>query len=146
MSRGKDETKSWKVFTDGASGLSLKYPESLGTKYISTIYWPPKLAISENAFYCAEGGSEVLQHGLMEKVTIAGREYCRTKESEGAAGSIYTTYTYAFPKDGKVFSLLFTLRFVQCDNYDDPNKSECKAERAAFNPDKTLDMIAQSIK
>ena len=61
--------------------------------------------------------------------------YCVESLSEGAAGSTYTSYTYTTLKKGNLVKVNFTLRFPQCDNYDDPQKSECKQERTIFNPD-----------
>jgi hypothetical protein len=67
---------------------------------------------------------------------IGGREYCVTKVSDGAAGSTYTQYAYATAEGNdktKIFT--FTLRFVQCMNYDDPEQAECLSERDTFYPD-----------
>jgi hypothetical protein len=77
--------------------------------------------------------------------TVGGRSYCVTKQSEGAAGSIYTQYAYAFPDGTGTAIFTFTLRAVQCANYDDPKKTECENERAAFDPDGIMDRVTKTV-
>lgn len=133
----------WKT-TTGTPSFS--YPEKLPYKYISEVDWPPQIQELNQVFSCNEGGSEIMTAGQTKKQTINGTEYCVTKESEGAAGSIYTQYAYAFPRNGKTDIITFSLRFVQCANYDDPNKTECENERSSFSIDGTVDGMAKSIK
>jgi hypothetical protein len=136
----------WKTSTDEKQGVSFQYPDQFATTtYIHTVDWPPQIAILTGPLTCTEGGSEIMQAGQTQQTIINGHEYCLTRESEGAAGSTYTQYAYAFSKNDKVVTLTFTLRSVQCANYDDPQKTECENERAAFNIDNTIDRIAQSI-
>ena len=132
---------SWKTLTDEKTGVSFKYPEKLTTTYIYTLDWPPKAQILSSPLTCTEGGSEITRAGKAEKLTVDGRAYCVTKVTEGAAGSIYTQYAYAAPINNKVAILTFSLRFVQCDNYDEPNKTTCESERKTFNIDGVLDRI-----
>ena|ERR1035437_6131967 len=104
----------------------------LSTKYITAQGWPPKVEVISGPFSCDESGSEIAK---TTKKVIAGKTYCVTVQSEGAAGSIYNTYTYVTVVGAQVTKTTFILRFVQCDNYEDPQKTECKNERAAFDPD-----------
>jgi hypothetical protein len=144
----------WKTSVDAKSGISFQYPESLPTEYIHGVDWPPQIAVSNSSFSCAEGGSEIMQAGITSKETINGRVYCVTKESEGAAGSVYTKYAYATsidlsnpPAEGSATATLaFTLRSVQCANYDDPKKTACENERASFSADSLADQIMKSFK
>lgn len=144
-SKPTDSMKNWKTATDGNTGTSFKYPEHLPTKYISGADWPPTLQILEEPFSCKETGNEIAPGGKTEKRTIDGRPYCITQSSEGAAGSIYTTYTYAFLNHGKTTTFNFILRAIQCGNYDDPKKTECEKERASFNPDEVVALMASSM-
>ncbi len=105
----------------------------LTTKYINAVDWPPQVQVVAGPFSCTE-----------PKV-IAGRTYCVTKVSEGAAGSTYTQYAYALALGGQVKTFTFTLRFSQCANYDEPQKSECEAERASFDPDQWIDKIVENL-
>ncbi len=139
-----DETKSWKTFTDTKQGISFKYPESLLITYMRPESWPPKIAVLNKTFTCVEGGTEIAQAGKTVKQFINNTEYCITKASEGATGSIYTTYTYAFPKATKTITFTFTIRATQCANYDEPNKTACEKEREAFDLDGVVDRMAQS--
>jgi hypothetical protein len=80
------------------------------------------------------------------KATINGHEYCVTQASEGAAGSTYTTYTYTWAQGAQTGKLSFVLQKVQCANYDEPQKTACKSEQAAFDIGPIVDAIAQSTK
>lgn len=134
----------WQTFTDNKLGVSFKYPEFLTANYIHTVDWPPQVQVLNKSFVCTEGGSEIAPAGITEKRMVDDREYCVTKESQGAAGSIYTQYAYAFPKDNKTVILTFSLQFTQCGNYDEPNKSACENERTAFDIDGVVDRIAKT--
>jgi len=135
----------WKTATSSQVGLSFRYPEELTTEYIHTVDWPPQIQVLDKKFACNETGVEIAQGGQTTKRTVANREYCVTKSSEGAAGSTYTQYTYAFFKNGQTITLIFTLRAVQCGNYDDPQKTACEQERESFDLDGVVDRIAQTV-
>ena len=136
---------AWKIFGNNQKAVTFKYPPDFSTKYISIVDWPPAVQILNQAFSCTEGGSEIERAGKTEKKTINGHNYCVTMESEGAAGSIYTNYAYAFAAGQRTIIFTFSLRFSQCANYDDPKKTECEAERSVFTPDAVLDKMAQSV-
>lgn len=135
----------WTTITTG-DGITFQYPKEILAEHISEAKWPPKLIIEDRSFICNPSGNEIQQGGQTEQRLVDNRVYCITKESEGAAGSIYTTYTYEFPKDHQTGVITFTLRFVQCQNYDNPKASECESERSTFDIDGTVDRIVQSIK
>lgn len=135
-----------KTFTDEIVGITFSYPGELPTKYISTVDWPPKVEFLNEFFACNVSGTETTPEGRREKRTVNGRQYCRTTVSEGAAGSVYNQYTYAFADNDNTLILSFTLRFVQCGNYDGAEKSACESERASFDVDIIVDSIAQSVK
>jgi hypothetical protein len=138
-------TAGWKTFNDTTNKVSFQYPEKLPTTYITTADWPPKLQITNGPYTCNEAGSENATAGQTSKQTINGREYCVTKETQGAAGSIYTQYAYEFASGNKVDILTFSLRFVQCANYDEPKKTECESERTTFDINPIVDRIAQTL-
>jgi membrane-bound inhibitor of C-type lysozyme len=135
----------WKTATSSQIGLSFRYPEKLTTEYIHTVNWPPQIQVLDKKFTCNETGVEIAQGGQTVKITVDNREYCVTKSSEGAAGSTYTQYAYTFPKNGQTITLTFTLRTVQCGNYDDPQKTACEQERESFDLDGVVDRIAQTV-
>lgn len=140
-----DPYGTWKKVSDRMSGISFWYPENLPTKYTSTVDWPPKIQKLNQKYTCVEGGSEIAPAGQTQKTMINGREYCVTTESEGAAGSIYKTYTYAFPIDLQTVIFTFSLRFVQCGNYPEPQMTACENERQSFDLDNLVDRMARSI-
>ncbi|MES2930207.1 MAG: hypothetical protein V4665_00265 [Patescibacteria group bacterium] len=134
-----------KIFTDSSTGISFTYPEKLSARYISAQEWPPIITVTEGKFSCPTGGSEIETGGTTELKMIEGKNYCVTEASEGAAGSIYTTYDYKALRDDKLVTVHFALRFVQCGNYDDPEMSQCQEERSLFKIDPIAGSILDSI-
>ncbi len=141
----------WKTAT--SNGVTFRYPETLLTTYINMQNWPPQVQVFNKPFTCAEAGSETARVGKTEKRLVDNREYCRTSIVEGAAGSIYTQYAYAFPlysigstqADGKTAIFTFTTRATQCGNYDEAERKACEGEREAFGLDNIVDRMARSI-
>lgn len=120
---------------------------TLRTKYIHLTQdatWPPVVTLSVEQFTCIETGTEISTNGKTVQKSIAGKTYCVSIASEGAAGSTYTTYTYTTMANGKLAKVSFTLRATQCMNYDNPQQTECLAERAAFDPDNLANMIVEN--
>ncbi len=123
----------WKTAT--GDGFTFKYPEQLPTKYISAVEWPPEVEVKIAQFLC-------IAEGIQQ---INGRQYCVGLQSEGAAGNSYNTYTYNTMKDDRMVTIRFTLRYSQCANYEDPQKTECEQERRTFSVDDLADRIAQTV-
>ncbi len=145
----------WKTITDSKAGITFQYPVHLLTEYIHTVDWPPKVQVLNEPFSCNETSSETAMTRKTEKRMVDNRVYCITKESEGAAGSIYTNYIYVFPIDAppslegfgrasKTIVFTFILQAVQCANYDEPRKTACEKERSLFDMDGTVDRMARS--
>ena len=143
---GEAESGVWKIFADTDTGISFSYPAQLPAKYISAPDWPPQVQLINEFFACAPAGSETARVSRTEKRTVDGREYCLTRMTDAALGSTYTQYAYAFPDNDNTVILTFSLRFLQCENYDAVEKAECQRERAAFNPDQIVDRIRQSVR
>lgn len=135
----------WKTFKDTIGGITFSYPKELLTTYIHATTWPPKIIEESRQFVCNENGTEITTNGKTEKITIDSQLYCRTQKSEGAAGSIYTTYAYKTSVKNKIAVITFTLQAVTCANYDNPKKTECENERNTFNPNTFINKIATSI-
>ncbi len=133
----------WKKVIDTQSGVTFSYPVSIETTYIQTAEWPPRVRVLAHSYSCNSGGSEAVQGGVTEEVNIDTQNFCITKVSEGAAGSTYTNYQYAFGKGNKTVVLSFSLRFPQCLNYDLPKKIECTNERDVFDPNKIASDISK---
>jgi hypothetical protein len=134
-----------KTYIDAKTGVSFQYPAKLSTTYISLVEEAPTVAVTGGPMTCKASGSEITPAGSTELKTIDGKAYCVTTKSEGAAGSTYTEYTYATEKEGKVVAVTFTLRAVQCANYDEPQQTACEAERANFSLDGMVAQIASSL-
>ncbi len=136
----------WTTFTDTDGEYEFQYPEDLGTKYTDAFLWPPKVTIETGEYACATTAPESSLPEIVAEHTVDGRKYCVKVVNEGAAGSVYSTYTYVTVISGKLVGFNFILRYPQCLNYDEPKQSECQAERASFNLDTLMDEIAQSFR
>lgn len=143
---GTPVDSSWKVGTSTPLGTTFQYPADLATLYIHSVDWPPVLRVLPQTYSCTEAGAAAIPGGKTEKRVVGGRTYCVTTEAEGAAGTTYLQYAYAFPLAQKTAIFTFTIREVQCDNYDDPQKTACHTERDAFSVDSLVDRMAQSVK
>lgn len=136
----------FETLVDKTQGITFQYPKQLLTKYIHPVEWPPKMTVISGTFNCVESGTAITQTGKTEKRIIASTTYCVTYLNNGAAGSTYTDYTYKTLKNNNVVTVTFSLRAVQCANYDDPNKTECENERKTFNIDNIINNIISTIK
>lgn len=134
---------SWEIYSE--EGLEFQYPEKLTAKYVDIVEWPPKVEIEEGEFSCAETPLESSLPEFAARRMVDDREYCVIVENEGAAGSTYANYTYTTSREGKLISLNFVLRYPQCLNYNDPQKSECQAERETFDIDGVVDRIVATM-
>jgi len=137
-----DEKSTWKKARSG--NLEFRYPATLTTKYVTPNEWPLDIQ-QETSYSCVEGEDLLNGTGKTEKRMIQGHEYCITTKNEGAAGSIYSEYTYVTQKDGTTLSALVTMRQVQCGNYDGVEQNACKAEQQNFNLDQLLHEIIQTV-
>ena len=135
----------WKTFSDNQQGIEFQYPEKLPTNFMSVTEWPPKITISEESLFCPEAPPGNDLTGPIRGI-INNHIYCVGATVGAAAGSTYAEYTYATEKNGKLITLNFTLQSPQCDNYEDPQKTQCQDERSTFDLDGTIDQIIQSVK
>lgn len=137
--------EGWKEVTSAESGIAFFYPEALPTFYIEAVDWPPSIQKLDTPYTCTEAGETTARAGRTEERTVNGTVYCITEESEGAAGSIYDQFAYIFEKDGAVYALSFTIRMVQCANFDESQQLACENERTGFNMDDLVDQIVGTI-
>lgn len=139
----RTENSEWKIWSDGV--IEFSYPEKLTAKYIDTVEWPPKVMIATGEFSCAETLAESSLPEFVARRMVDDRVYCVRAVNEAAAGSVYSTYTYSTVREGNIIVLNFVLRYPQCLNYDDPQKSECQAERETFDLDSVVDRIVETV-
>lgn len=114
--------------------FSFKYPETLALKYIEVLDWPPNIEVRIAQFLCAT-----------DLRAIAQRDYCIGEETEGAAGSVYTTYVYNTQKDGRMLTVTLAVRYPQCANYEERGKLSCELERQVFSVDEVVSSIVESV-
>jgi len=79
------------------------------------------------------------------KRRIDGRIYCIESLSEGAAGTIYTQYTYSTIRRGNLITVSCVIRYPQCMNYSEPQRTECANERERFDLDKIIGYIIKNL-
>jgi len=127
-------------------GYKFYYPASLSLDFINLVDWPPAVQLLTDKFSCTEAGDEIAVAGKTTLIEMDGVKYCRTQESEGAAGSIYNQYAYAFDFEDKTMVMTFTTRQPQCLNYDSPQSESCMQEENQFNPDQLIDSIVKTVK
>lgn len=140
------DTGVWRTYTDNSLGISFGYPEDLLTDYIHEVDWPPQIILINEPFSCSPAGYETDRAGATSMLSIDGRRYCVTKVSEGAAGSVYAQYAYAVPRGEKTVIFTFSLRAVQCGNYDSRERTICENEWRIFDINGIVDRIAVSLK
>lgn len=135
----------WLTFTDPVANLSFRYPAELSTEYTSTVNWPPKISLSSDSWLCPETAPESSLPERISRRVVDNNVYCLKAQSEGAAGSVYTDYTYTSFQENKLIIASFTLRAGQCYNYDDPQKTNCERERETFDLDSVIDRIINTL-
>jgi hypothetical protein len=123
----QDQYEGWAM--EERNGTMFYYPAALDGEYYSAAEWPPVLTTEES--YACDG----------EELTKDGITFCRAIESEGAAGSVYSTYQY----QAGIHMIAFTLRFPQCANYDEPNASACRTEQGGLDIDALALRILSSV-
>jgi hypothetical protein len=129
----------------------------LNTEYIGSQDWkvkivneeekyPPKFKISEGQIDCKKTSSESGLPFRIVKRKIEGRIYCIESLSEGAAGTIYTQYAYFTIKSGNLITVSCVIRYPQCINYSEPQRTECANERETFDLDKIIGHIVKNLR
>ncbi|NCN07592.1 hypothetical protein GW933_02755 [Candidatus Falkowbacteria bacterium] len=136
----------WTIITND-DGITYQYPKGLLAKYISVVDWPPVVKIETGTFSCKTTPMEV---SSLADVTyqrlVDDRIYCMNIKNEGAAGSVYSSYTYTTIKNDKLVKVSFILRYPNCNNYDEAQNKACVSERETFDVDAMVDKIIQTIK
>ncbi|HOZ36523.1 MAG TPA: hypothetical protein PLR18_01700 [bacterium] len=135
----------WVAITND-QGITFQYPKELLAKYVSVTEWPPVIKIETGTFSCKTTPQEVSSMSdITSQRMVDNRTYCVNVKNEGAAGSVYSSYTYTTAKNGKLVKVGFTLQYPNCNNYDEDQRKACASEREAFDMDSTVDRIVQSI-
>lgn len=137
---------NWETQQDAGQGITFSYPARLSLEYIHPVQWPPRIEVLNQEFSCKQGGSAIMEGGQVTQKQTNGETYCVTTQQEGAAGSVYSTYAYSWGKNHKTVTITFTLRSVQCANYDESRKIACEQEQASFNVDTLATSILQSVR
>ena len=134
----------WETELDPLQGVSFQYPASLEMEYVTAAEWPPAILV-EDGYRCEDDTVTADGWSVQEVVKDPQNRYCKMVQTEGAAVSMYNTYAYTFLRGAKSATFSFTLRQVQCQNFDSPQKETCVAEQALFNPDSFSEKIGQTI-
>lgn len=109
---------------------------TLPTPYISGGgSWPPIITQSATAYSCAPEPFSMGMKKSNTQKTINGKVYCIQTIEEGAAGNDYHTYTYTTAFGSGTKTTKFVLDYVSCDNYPQPQQTQCKTAQANFDVD-----------
>ena len=60
-------------------------------------------------------------------------------------GTIYTQYAYSTIKGVRLITLSRVIRYSQCINYSEPQRTECANERGTFDLDKIIGYIVKNL-
>jgi len=150
ITKNTDNTQTnnnlWATATND-QGITFQYPKELLAKYVRVVEWPPVIKIETGIYSCNTTPLEVSSVSeITSQRLVDDRTYCVNIKHEGAAGSVYSSYTYTTAKNGKLVNVSFVLRYPNCNNYDEEQNKICTSEREAFDIDATVDKIVQTIK
>jgi hypothetical protein len=124
--------------------IAFEYPRAVGQKgYLDASEWPPTISLSSGTLACEGSTAPDMTRTLK---SLGGYDYCIEMRDDAAAGSRYTAYTYTVARDAGVLSIHFTIRRVQCLNYDEPRQNECMRVQSEFDPDVLADTIASTVR
>jgi hypothetical protein len=101
--------------------------------------------VLDDQLVCVETESTSSLSSRVSRIYTSSAEYCLEANSEGAAGSVYTDYSYYTLFDGNLVLIQFTVQYPQCVNYDGNEQEECATERENFNLDDIVDEVRSSI-
>jgi len=116
----------------------------LNTEYIGSQDWKVKIVNEEEKYPPKFKITEGLLFRTVKR-RIDERIYCIESASEGAAGTIYTQYTYSTIKNGSLIAVSCVIRYPQCMNYSEPYRTECANERKTFDLDKIISYIVKNL-
>jgi len=148
ISENKNDSDNnlWKTITND-DGITYQYPKNILAKYISVAEWPPVVKIETGTYSCKTTPMEVSSLAdITYQRLVDDRAYCMNIKNEGVAGNVYSSYTYTTIRNDKLVSVDFTLRYINCNNYDEGQSRACTNERESFDLDATVDRIVQTIK
>ncbi len=135
----------------------MDFPDSFEADYISfqdyslgvfniEDYISTEFEIKNNEIECKETDLTSSLPLRISKKEMNNQKYCISAFSEGAAGSVYTKYTYATVIGYKVYLIKFIARYPQCYNYLEEESNKCQKERESFNLDILIDNEIKLIK
>jgi len=135
----------WSTATND-QGLSFQYPKELSAKYLSAVEWPPVIRVEAGTYSCEATPQEASHLSkIISPRLVDNQAYCLSVEHEGAAGSVYSSYIYTIVKNDQLVKVSFTLRYPNCDNYEEGPSQVCASEREAFDIDSIVNRIVQTI-
>jgi membrane-bound inhibitor of C-type lysozyme len=142
----ENDNNLWTTTTND-NGVTFQYPKELLAKYVSVVEWPSVIKIETGTYSCKTTPLEVSSMSdITSQRLVDDRTYCVNVKHEGAAGSVYSSYIYTTAQSDKLITVNFTLRYPNCNNYDEEQNRVCTSERKAFDIDATVDRIVQTIK
>ena len=133
----EDIRKSKKLTLEVVAKKELKYLSIQDLKLrvlVDEEAFPPGFSMENGEISCRPASAPNGTEPRLTQETLHGRRYCVQHRSEGAAGTTYQETTYATVKDHCMLVIDFTIRSPRCDHFGQAERSECKKERKAFDP------------
>lgn len=151
-----DEVLSNILFKDNDKITNIVFPEDDLGKYFSLYNFELLVKDTKNLInsdILDETGQIKCEDDLLSsqakrevKKTINDLDYCLKASSEGAAGSVYTSYSYQTIVDRNIISFNFLAVYPQCGNFSEAERLECEQERESYDLDILVsDLINQII-
>lgn len=150
----KETSIIWRTFVNDEQGVVFQYPDHLFTKFFRFVgntaeaHWPPQVSTGSTVITCDPLFNMPMQRAWH---SVGTRRYCVTTQTEGAAGSMYTTYNYManIGTTGRFVIFTFVVRTATtCENYAGQDIVNCKREASTFaaDLDRIVDYMMQSVR
>lgn len=140
----KNETAGWQTLKNEQISFVMRYPTEHPMEFFqSGGNFGPKITsmacdVSSFSNKCPivplEGFTgdieDYIKQGFIksERTSANGASYCLQISEDAGAGTLYKTYNYITPKDGKCVVVLFTVPYPNCQNYLPTENSEMQKE------------------
>jgi len=143
------DVSGWKTYRNEEYGFQFMYPENppANGKYQYAYNWPPRVEVEKvnSNFACQASGSGP-GVPVYTSLTVNGKPACITVQSEGAAGSVYSTVEGVID-NGYRTTIEFVYRAVNCGVFDQAQKefTEC-SEGLSTSPIELMKQVIETYK
>jgi hypothetical protein len=149
-----DPTANWQTYVNVQYGFEFKFPKSFGAEIWRAYKWPPLATVVPANENLIKQGCPDIQTSSPEQsqLILNGNNFTLYKESEGAAGSTFTTYCYTTKKDQNNYTIEFLIRYTSgcgenCGPYcGTPNETACRNFDKVKEVEKPIEQMISTFK